>query len=109
MDALQRFNMWCGLVAMSGVGLAALALGHGGMSFSGPWLSRLFLCLLAEVVLMAWLGPVPPLLVLWPLSLLPKRWQRVREWQAKLFRPLVFVTSVGLALLLLRFLRPASP
>jgi len=108
MDGLQRFSMVCGLVAMSGVGLAGLALGYGGLSFSSPWLARLFLCLVAEVVLMAWLGPLPAALVIWPMSHFPERWQRLHALRDRLFRPLVFVTAVGLAVLLLRFIRPES-
>jgi hypothetical protein len=109
MDALQRFSMLCGLVAMCAVGLAALVLGYSGLSFSSPWLGRLFLCLVAEVVLMAWLGPLPAALVIWPLSYFPKRWQRLNALRDRLFRPLVLGTAVGLAVLLLRFTRPDSP
>lgn len=109
MDRLDVISLLCGLVAVLGVGLVGMSLGYDDLSFSKTSIGRLALCLAAELPLMWWMGPAPALLVTAPLQALAKGWPRSKAWAEGLFAvlrfPLILATAVGLALLLLRFIR----
>lgn len=108
MDRIDLYSVVSGFLAMSGAALAAMALGYEGMSFEQPWPQLASGAVLAEVLLMRWMGPLPGGLVAALIMPLSRRWDWARLLEASVFRLSIPATAAGLAYGLLSLMRHAG-
>jgi len=108
MDRVDLISVVCGFLAMSVAAVAAMALGYEGMSFARPWPGLAGVAVLAEVLLMRWMGPAPGMLLMALFQPLGKRWPRVETLGSGLFYLCIPATAVGLAFVLLSLMRRAA-
>ncbi len=111
MDRVDIYSVVCGCLAMVAAALLAMAWGYGGMSFAPPWPGRACVAVLAEVVLMRWMGPAPGMLLMMLLEPLKVRWpkKQVEQWQDTVFYLCVPLTAVALTFPILRLMRAMAP
>jgi hypothetical protein len=102
MNKVDGVSVISGMLAMAVTGTGAMAVGYGGMSFDSPWPSLVVIGICVEAGLMRWVGPVPAVLLTGPLFALARRNPRLEPWAERVLYVLISLTSVSLALLLLR-------
>ncbi len=111
MDRVDFYSIICGFLAMFAAALLAMAWGYEGMSFARPWPHLTSLAVLAEMLLMRWMGPVPGMLLMMLLEPLKTRWPkaRVEQWQDNLLYLCIPLTAVALTFPMLRLMRAMAP